>query len=81
MLRSLSEKKKRHFYEKFLGKTMKVLFEMEHEDGFVHGFTENYIKVKTAYDPLLVNEIIDVELCTINADGEMLIQLPAEILS
>jgi threonylcarbamoyladenosine tRNA methylthiotransferase MtaB len=79
MLKILSEKKKRFFYEQHQGKKMKVLFEMEHENGDMKGFTENYIKVKTAYDPLLYNEIIDVKLCDMDADGEMLIQLPMEI--
>jgi threonylcarbamoyladenosine tRNA methylthiotransferase MtaB len=79
MLKILSEKKKRFFYEQHQGKKMKVLFEMEHESGSMKGFTENYIKVKTAYDPLLYNEIVEVKLCKIDADGEMLIQLPMEI--
>jgi threonylcarbamoyladenosine tRNA methylthiotransferase MtaB len=81
MLKILSEKKKRFFYEQHQGKKMKVLFEMEHENGFMKGFTENYIKVKTAYDPLLYNEIVEVKLCDIDADGEMLIQLPMEIFA
>jgi len=80
MLRILSEKKRRYFYEQHLGKKMNVLFEIEHEEGMMKGFTENYIKVKTEYDPLLMNEIIEVELSKIDTDGEMLVKLPFEIL-
>ena len=36
------------------------------------GFTDNYIRVNTQYDPLLVNEIVDVQLTAIDADGDML---------
>ena len=80
MLRILSEKKRRYFYEQHLGKKMNVLFEIEHEEGMMKGFTPNYIKVKTDYDPLLMNEIIEVELSKIDTDGEMLVKLPFEIL-
>ena len=79
MLRILSEKKRRYFYEQHLGKRMNVLFEMEHEGGMMKGFTSNYIKVKTEYDPLLVNEIIEVELTKIDTDGEMLVKLPFDV--
>jgi threonylcarbamoyladenosine tRNA methylthiotransferase MtaB len=34
----------------------------------MYGFTENYIKVKTNYDPMLVNEITPVELTKIDED-------------
>jgi len=66
MLHILSEKKKRHFYEQQKGKTVTVLFEHENDDGFMYGFTENYIKVKTPYNPLLANELINV--CLENTD-------------
>jgi threonylcarbamoyladenosine tRNA methylthiotransferase MtaB len=69
MLRSLSEKKKRHFYEQNIGQKAKVLFENDIEDGIMHGFTENYIRVRARYDPVLVNEIVPVTISTINAEG------------
>ena len=50
MLRILSAKKRRFFYEQNLGQTCKVLFEADNKNGFMHGFTPNYIKVKTPYD-------------------------------
>jgi threonylcarbamoyladenosine tRNA methylthiotransferase MtaB len=66
MLTILSEKKKRYFYEQNLGKTYKVLWEAENDDSTMYGFTENYIKVKTTYDPMLVNEITEITLTQID---------------
>ncbi|PRP66409.1 tRNA (N(6)-L-threonylcarbamoyladenosine(37)-C(2))-methylthiotransferase MtaB [Nonlabens agnitus] len=69
MLRGLSVKKRRAFYESQLGKTKTVLWEAENKEGFIHGFTENYVKVKTYYNPELVNELQTVKLDTIDEDG------------
>lgn len=71
MLRILSEKKRRYFYEQHLGKTFTVLFEAEEQKGKMNGFTENYIKVITDYDPLLVNELVQVQLTRINDQMEV----------
>ncbi|EMS31601.1 MiaB family protein [Mariniradius saccharolyticus AK6] len=71
MLRILSEKKRRKFYEENLGKTFTVLFEEDVEDGKMHGFTENYIRVAAKYDPLLVNELKTVTLTSINEKGNV----------
>ena len=62
MLRILSEKKKRAFYEGFLGEQSPVLFEEDVENGRIHGFTDNYLRVSVPYDPALVNEIVPVSL-------------------
>jgi threonylcarbamoyladenosine tRNA methylthiotransferase MtaB len=69
MLRILSEKKKRKFYEENLGKTYNVLFEEDIENGQMHGFTENYIRVSAKYDPILINELKTVTLSEINEKG------------
>ena len=69
MLRGLSEKKKRQFYEENIGRTATVLFEDDVEDGMMHGFTENYVRVTAKYDPLLINELKEVELTHINEKG------------
>lgn len=69
MLRILSEKKRRAFYEENLGKTFQVLFEEDIEEGKMHGFTENYIRISAKYDPLLINEIKEVTLADINEKG------------
>lgn len=79
-LRSLSEKKKRFFYEQNLGTTHQVLFEADVENGEMNGFTENYIKVTAKYDPLLVNELKEVKLVCLNDKGEVEIQEVEEIL-
>ncbi len=79
-LRSLSEKKRRYFYEQHLGKTATVLFEAEENKGRMFGFTENYIKVSTQYDPLLVNELADVRLEQIGTDGEVQVEFLRETL-
>ena len=69
MLRSLSEKKKRLFYEENLGRTATVLFEDDVVEGKMHGFTENYVRVTAKYDPMLINELKQLQLTGINAEG------------
>jgi len=69
MLRGLSAKKRRAFYESQLGSFHTVLFEGENKEGFIHGFTENYVKVKTPWNPGLVNTIHQIELVKIDEDG------------
>ncbi len=68
MLHVLSDKKRRYFYEQNLNKPFKVLWEAENENNKMFGFTENYIKVQTSYDPMLVNEIMEIELAEIDCD-------------
>ncbi len=55
MLRILSEKKRQEFYRLNTGRIFTALFEDESHDGFMHGFTENYIKVRMPYDKSLIN--------------------------
>ncbi|WP_027124789.1 tRNA (N(6)-L-threonylcarbamoyladenosine(37)-C(2))-methylthiotransferase MtaB [Gelidibacter mesophilus] len=69
MLRGLSVKKRRAFYESQIGTIRSVLFESENKEGYIHGFTENYVKVKTPWNPELVNTIHDIELTKIANDG------------
>ena len=69
MLRGLSAKKRRAFYESQLGTTRTVLFEGENKEGYIHGFTENYVKVKAPWNPELVNTLHQVELTKIDEDG------------
>ena len=69
MLRSLSVKKRRQFYQSQLGKTHTVLFEGENKKGYIHGFTENYVKVKAPWDPALINTLHRVTLSEIDTDG------------
>jgi threonylcarbamoyladenosine tRNA methylthiotransferase MtaB len=69
MLRGLSVKKRRAFYESQLGTSRTVLFEGENKEGYIHGFTENYVKVKTPWNPELVNTLHEVTLTKIDEDG------------
>ncbi|RLK06557.1 tRNA (N(6)-L-threonylcarbamoyladenosine(37)-C(2))-methylthiotransferase MtaB [Tenacibaculum discolor] len=69
MLRGLSVKKRRAFYESQLGNTLTVLFESENKEGYIHGFTENYVKVKAPWNPELVNTLHTVTLTKIDEDG------------
>ena len=80
MLHILSDKKRRVFYETQLHKTEKVLFEGDIKDGFMHGFTRNYVKVKAKYDPVLVNELKAVYLTNISSDGDVEITEGEELL-
>jgi threonylcarbamoyladenosine tRNA methylthiotransferase MtaB len=76
-LHKLSELKKNHFYASQQGLTFNVLFESDETDGYMFGFTENYIKVMTAYNPRLVNKIVPVLL--LDRKGECCrVQLPKE---
>ncbi len=69
MLRGLSVKKRRAFYESQLGTERTVLFESENKEGYIHGFTENYVKVKAPWNPELVNTLNKVQLTEIDEDG------------
>jgi threonylcarbamoyladenosine tRNA methylthiotransferase MtaB len=80
MLHILSDKKRRAFYESQLNKTDEVLFEGDVKEGFMHGFTRNYVKVRTKYDPVLVNELRTVYLTQISPDGDVEITESDEIL-
>jgi threonylcarbamoyladenosine tRNA methylthiotransferase MtaB len=69
MLRGLSAKKRRAFYESQIGSERTVLFEGENKEGYIHGFTENYVKVKAPWNPQLVNTLHKVRLERIDEDG------------
>lgn len=69
MLRGLSAKKRRAFYESQINTLHTVLFEGENKHGYINGFTENYVKVKTPWNPSLVNTLQQVKLTKIDLDG------------
>tara|TARA_Y100000991_G_scaffold57228_1_gene41915 strand:+ start:40094 stop:41458 length:1365 start_codon:yes stop_codon:yes gene_type:complete len=69
MLRSLSEKKKRNFYNSQLGKIKSILFESENKFGYIYGYTENYIKVRNPWNPKLSNKIVKAKLLKIDEEG------------
>src|SRR5690554_3458634 len=80
MLHILSEKKRRLFYESQLGNQFEILVEGDNKNGFMHGFSPNYVKIRTAYDPLLVNEVVQAKLLEINANGDVEIAIKLEEL-
>jgi threonylcarbamoyladenosine tRNA methylthiotransferase MtaB len=81
MLHILSDKKRRHFYEQHLNDVSTVLFENDVENGMMHGFTENYIRVSAKYDPIMINELKTVRLISINERGSVEIdEVEAEVL-
>lgn len=69
MLHTLSIQKKEIFYAENKGRLVDVLFESENSHGFMEGFSENYIRVRTPYNPLLVNQITQLTLERQGADG------------
>jgi len=78
MLRGLSVKKRRSFYQSQLGKVKKVLFEAENKQGYIYGFTENYVKIRTPWNPEWVNTIHSVQLLEIDESGWVRIEFVNE---
>ena len=76
MLRILSEKKKRAFYESQLGKSRPVLFEAENREGYMYGYTDNYVRVKTFWNPELANTTKSLKLNDIGPDGIVTLDIP-----
>jgi len=68
LLHELSESKKKHFYSQQTGKTSEVLWESDNINGFMHGFTENYIKVRTPFNASLINQITNAKIVSVNDD-------------
>ncbi|MEQ6119036.1 tRNA (N(6)-L-threonylcarbamoyladenosine(37)-C(2))-methylthiotransferase MtaB [Reichenbachiella sp. MALMAid0571] len=77
MLRILSEKKKRAFYEENIGSTATVLFEDDVDNGKIHGFTENYVRIEANYDPVMINQTRRIVMKGISEN--MTMQIESEI--
>ena len=69
LLHQLSVRKKELFYDLNKGRLVNVLFESSDTNGFMHGFSENYIRVKTSFNPDHINDIIPVSLDNLDNDG------------
>ena len=67
-MRKRSDQKKNKFYKKNIFSNRKVLFESENKNGFVHGFTDNYMRVKTLWSSKLIDKIININLYDIDDD-------------
>lgn len=81
MLRILSAKKTRAFYEQQQGKTATVLMEHENKNGIMFGLTPNYVKIKLPFDETLANRLIEVQLESIDADGNYIVKQLQEYLN
>jgi len=81
MLRILSEKKLRSFYESQIGSQKKVLFEADNKNGWMHGFTDNYVKVRTPYDSSLINQLMECTLTSITDEGDVDVVLQEAIIT
>lgn len=68
-LHILSDKKKRSFYEQNVGKSATVLWEHEESEGYMYGFTENYVKIKTPYNSSKSNTLEYIKLNELDRDG------------
>ena len=68
ILRKLSEKKKMNFYKSNINQIRPVLFESKNYDGYIYGYTDNYVRVKTLWSKNLVDNVVDCELIKID-DG------------
>lgn len=79
-LQILSDKLRRVFYESQIGSKHEALFESEDHNGFLHGFTENYVKVKVPFDPALINQTVKVELNDIDNNGLVSVSLLESIV-
>lgn len=75
ILRMLSSKLQRNFYLKSLGTTKNVLFEQEDKNGFLFGFTENYIKIKVPFNKILLKTQQEVYITDYNDDLTMNVKL------
>ncbi len=80
MLQILSEKKERRFFEQNVGSVRPVLFEARNRNGFLYGYTDNYIRVKTVFNKALQGQVAKVELGELTTDGMMSAALAKPII-
>ena len=69
LLRLLSSRKKAAFYEQNVGSIQDVLFESEEKDGFIEGFSSNYIRFRRPWDPNLIGTIVKSIFIDIDSEG------------
>ena len=69
LLRLLSSRKKSTFYERNVGSIQDVLFESEEKDGFIEGFSSNYIRFRRPWDPNLIGTIVKSIFIDIDSEG------------
>ncbi|MEA3504526.1 MAG: tRNA (N(6)-L-threonylcarbamoyladenosine(37)-C(2))-methylthiotransferase MtaB [Bacteroidota bacterium] len=75
VLHNISDKLKENFYNSNINNTGKVLFESQDDNGFMHGFTDNYVKVRFPFHGTLVNRIKNVKITAVNNDGTVSVEM------
>ena len=78
-LRILSTKLQRSHYQKYIGSTQTALLEKENKNGFLYGFTDNYIKVKIPYSKELTQKKMNLKLLSFDENGNVLSQIKENI--
>lgn len=78
-LHNLSDRLHREFYQRNIGKADQVLFESTRKDGFINGFTRNYIKVEHPYSKELVGKIMNVTLTGLSDNGNCIVEISEKI--
>ena len=68
LLRLLSASKKSRFYKQHIGGNYNVLFESENKNGFIEGYTENYIRVRKNWNKNLVGKIQKVRIEKVDSE-------------
>ena len=71
ILHLLSDRKKRLFYEQNIGNIRTALIESEQDEGWMYGFTENYVKIRIPFDAAIANQFKKIRLTKVNSDGTM----------
>ena len=79
-LRRLSAKKRYTFDTRFSGQERLVLFEGENKNGFIQGWTDNYIRVGVPFNPALENKIMPVQLGKQSRSGFLFGKINQELL-
>lgn len=69
ILRLLSASKKLSFYKQHIGGNYNVLFESENKNGFIEGYTENYIRVRKNWNKNSVGKIQKVRIEKVDSEG------------
>ena len=71
-LRILSDKLQRKFYQSYLGTEQTALFEKENRDGFLYGFTDNYIRVKIPFYEEFLQQKLKIKLLSFDKNTNIL---------
>ncbi len=74
-LRILSGKMQRNFYQKHLNSKQNSLFEKENKNGFLQGFTDNYIKVKIPFSEKYTQQKLKIKLLSFDENGGVIAEV------